>query len=153
MNNLARFLDAQNATTIDFETNQEMTIFESAKKELESGAKRTHWMWFIFPQIKGLGHSDFATKYGIANINEATDYFNHSVLGTRLEELFRIVNNIEGKTAEEIFGHIDAMKFHSCLTLFHEVAPENQLINDVLSKYYNGELDNKTLKILNEQKA
>lgn len=145
---LDRFLDAQNNIVYG-----ELSQYETAKKELENGLKESHWMWYIFPQMRGLGHSDSSIKYGIKNIGEATEYFNNSVLGTRLEELFRIVNNIEGKTAEEIFGHIDAMKFHSCLTLFHEVAPENQLINDTLSKYYNGELDNKTLKILNEQKA
>jgi uncharacterized protein (DUF1810 family) len=109
-------------------------------------------MWYIFPQIRGLGQSDFAIKYGIANIKEATEYYNNGVLGTRLEELVRIVNQIKNKSAEEIFGHIDAMKFLSCLTLFHEVAPENQTFNDAINKYYDGKLDDKTLKILEKQK-
>ena len=144
---LDRFLEAQNCVVYG-----ELSQFETAKKELEGGEKLSHWMWYIFPQIRGLGQSDFAIKYGIANIKEATEYYNNGVLGTRLEELVRIVNQIKNKSAEEIFGHIDAMKFLSCLTLFHEVAPENQTFNDAINKYYDGKLDDKTLKILEKQK-
>ena len=143
---LDRFIEAQNSFI------NETTQYETALKELEAGEKTSHWMWYIFPQIRGLGHSEFAIKYGIANIGEATEYYNHSVLGPRLEKLVETVNHIEGKSAEEIFGHIDAMKFLSCLTLFNEVAPENQLFIDAINKYYNGQKDEKTIKILNEQK-
>ena len=144
---LDRFLDAQNNVVFG-----ELSQYETAKAELENGHKESHWMWYIFPQIKGLGHSELAMKYAIQNIGEATEYYNNSVLGTRLEELIRIVNSIEDKSAEEIFGHIDAMKYRSCLTLFHEVAPENQNIQNALNKYYDVQLDEKTLKILNGQK-
>ena len=143
---LDRFLDAQNNVVFG-----ELSQYETAKAELENGHKESHWMWYIFPQIKGLGHSDMAAKYAIQNIGEATEYYNNSVLGTRLEELVRIVNGIEDKSAEEIFGHIDAMKFLSCLTLFNQVAPENQLFIDAINKYYDGRRDEKTLKILREQ--
>ena len=143
---LDRFIEAQNSNYYG-----ELTQYETAKKELEEGLKQSHWMWYIFPQIKGLGHSDMATKYAIQNIGEATEYYNNSVLGTRLEELVKITNQIEGKSAEEIFGHIDAMKFLSCLTLFNQVAPENQLFIDAINKYYDGRRDEKTLKILREQ--
>lgn len=143
---LDRFIEAQNSNYYG-----ELTQYETAKKELEEGLKQSHWMWYIFPQIKGLGHSDMAAKYAIQNIGEATEYYNNSVLGTRLEELVKITNQIEGKSAEEIFGHIDAMKFLSCLTLFNQVAPENQLFIDAINKYYDGHRDEKTLKILREQ--
>ena len=144
---LDRFLEAQNCVVYG-----ELSQYETAKKELEAGQKLSHWMWYIFPQIRGLGQSEFAIKYGISNIKEAADYFNNAVLGTRLEELIKIVNQMEGKTAEEIFGRIDAMKFLSCLTLFLQVAPENQILNDAINKYYDGKLDEKTLKILDKQK-
>lgn len=144
---LDRFIEAQNSNYYG-----ELTQYETAKKELEEGLKQSHWMWYIFPQIKGLGQSDMAAKYAIQNIGEATEYYNNSVLGTRLEELVKITNQIEGKSAEEIFGNIDAMKFLSCLTLFNQVAPENQLFIDAINKYYDGRKDEKTLKILNSQK-
>ncbi len=143
---LDRFIEAQNSNYYG-----ELSQYETAKKELEEGLKQSHWMWYIFPQIKGLGRSDMAAKYAIQNIGEATEYYNNSVLGTRLEELVRIVNGIEDKSADEIFGHIDAMKFLSCLTLFNQVAPENQLFIEAINKYYDGRRDEKTLKILREQ--
>ncbi|MBQ7202086.1 DUF1810 domain-containing protein [Candidatus Saccharibacteria bacterium] len=149
--NLYRFIEAQNLIVEDFLNESHKTKYETAKEELLNGQKTSHWMWYIFPQIKGLGKSEMATKFAISNINEARDYYNNSVLGPRLEELVSIVNEIEGKTAVDIFGEVDAMKFLSCLTLFNQVAPENQVFIDAMNKYYEGRQDKKTIKILEDQ--
>jgi uncharacterized protein (DUF1810 family) len=103
---LARFITAQEAT------------IDRVRAELRAGRKTSHWMWFVFPQIVGLGRSETARFYAIRTHEEAAAYLAHPVLGPRLVECTQLVNAVEGSTAEQIFGHIDAMKFHSCMTLF-----------------------------------
>jgi uncharacterized protein (DUF1810 family) len=120
-------------------------VFQDALDEIQSGRKRTHWMWFIFPQLYGLGQSETSRLYGIRNLQEARDYLNHPVLGPRLEQVTRAV--LEGSThPSEVFGGIDYQKFISCMTLFKQVAPENSVFATALQKY--GVMDSKTIELL-----
>jgi uncharacterized protein (DUF1810 family) len=105
-------------------------------------------MWFIFPQLKGLGHSALAQHFGIASRAEAQAYWQHPVLGPRLRQCIEQVLAVNGKTAQEIFGATDCLKFHSCLTLFAQVAPQEPLFQRVLAKYFAGKADPGTLKLL-----
>ena len=105
-------------------------------------------MWFIFPQMDGLGHSATAKYYSIKTIDEAKEYLMHPILGKRLLECANIIVEIENKTADEIFGYPDTMKLRSCMTLFNFIAPEQKVFADVLKKYFNGEEDEQTLSIL-----
>jgi uncharacterized protein (DUF1810 family) len=131
--NLKRFLDAQEP------------IIEEARAELRQACKRGHWMWFVFPQLKGLGHSEMAERFGISSRAEAETYLEHPVLGPRLIECTRLVNLVEGRTIEEIFGYIDTLKFRSSMTLFATVAGENTVFADALRKYFAGQQDPLTL--------
>ena len=133
--NLQRFVDAQSP------------IFDRVSSELRDGAKRSHWMWFIFPQIKGLGQSQLARKFAISSREEAKAYLEHPILGLRLIECTELVNLIEDRTIEQIFGYPDDLKFRSCMTLFANVS-DNQIFTDALSKYFNGESDPSTLQRL-----
>jgi uncharacterized protein (DUF1810 family) len=135
-NNLTRFLDAQ------------QNIYPQVVKELQSCKKTSHWMWFIFPQIEGLGNSPTAKYYSLKNIDEAREYLMHPILGKRLFECANIIAEIENKTADEIFGAIDTIKLRSCMTLFNFIAPEQKVFADVLKKYFNHEKDELTLSIL-----
>ncbi len=121
-------------------------VIEQVRRELEGGSKRTHWMWFIFPQLRGLGHSPTAQHYGLAGLREAHAYLAHPVLGARLVECTALINRVEGKTADGIFGSPDDMKFRSCMTLFATLQP--QPFGDALRRYYNGTPDPKTLELL-----
>ena len=103
-------------------------------------------MWFIFPQLRGLGHSEMATLYGISGREEAASYLRHPVLGPRLEECTRLVNVVEGRSIGEIFGEPDDLKFRSSMTLFALVAPENKVFRDALQKYFGGEMDHFTVQ-------
>ena len=123
-------------------------VYPRALAELKAGRKQSHWMWFIFPQIAGLGHSAMAQMYAIASLDEARVYLAHPLLGTRLRECCEVVMAIEGKTAHQIFGSPDDLKFRSCLTLFAHAAPDEVLFRDLLEKYYNGEEDELTLQKL-----
>ncbi|MBO7160606.1 MAG: DUF1810 domain-containing protein, partial [Paludibacteraceae bacterium] len=108
----------------------------------------SHWMWYIFPQLKGLGLSSMATYYGIDGEEEARAYLNHPILGARLREITLALLNVEDKTAQEIFGWTDTMKLRSCMTLFNAVASGDDLFQKVLEKYYNGKPDDRTLELL-----
>lgn len=134
--NLNRFISAQEP------------VINQAYQELEAGEKRTHWMWFIFPQIHGLGQSEIAKLYSISSRNEAIVYLAHPVLGKRLEECSRIVRDIIGRFAREIFGHTDALKLRSSMTLFASVADQTSVFGEVLSTYYDGKQDQSTLAIM-----
>ena len=123
-------------------------VFASALAELRAGRKRTHWMWFVFPQLRGLGHSPTATYYGIASLDEARAYLAHPLLGPRLELCTNAVCGIEGRTLHEIFGSPDDMKFHSSVTLFSLIEPRDAVFERALDKYFNGELDERTIAIL-----
>ena len=134
--NLQRFVDAQEAS------------FTSALAELKQGRKRGHWVWFIFPQLKGLGHSTNSEFYGISGLAEAGAYLRHPVLGPRLIECVQAVNSVERCSATEIFGEVDAMKFRSSLTLFAKAASSEPVFTQALQKYFNGEFDPVTMSVL-----
>lgn len=133
---LQRFVDAQNP------------VFEQVCSELRGGRKVGHWMWFIFPQLQGLGHSWMASKYGISSREEAEAYLRHSVLGWRLRECTRLVNLVEGHSIEQIFGYPDNLKFRSCVTLFAHVASDAEVFVNALQKYFGAQPDPLTLDLL-----
>jgi uncharacterized protein (DUF1810 family) len=134
--NLARFVDAQS------------TEYEQVLRELRAGRKQSHWIWFIFPQLKGLGRSSTAEYYGIGSRDEAEAYLAHPVLGPRLRECTVLVNRLEGRTIDEIFGFPDNLKFRSSMTLFGEATGDNQLFKNALEKYFGSEPDARTLELL-----
>jgi uncharacterized protein (DUF1810 family) len=134
--NLRRFVDAQEP------------IFAQALLELERGHKRTHWMWFVFPQLRGLGRSAMARHFGIASRDEAVAYLAHPVLGARLRECVELVLAVQGRTAHEIFGSPDDLKLRSCLTLFREVDGADGVFGRALARYYDGQSDPMTLQLL-----
>ena len=126
-------------------------LFDRVRAELTAGRKGSHWMWFVFPQLQGLGSSATACRYALACIEEARAYLAHPLLGARLRECTRLVNRIEGRTIEEIFGHPDHLKFRSCMTLFACAAGEagdGPLFREALRKYFAGEGDPLTRKLL-----
>lgn len=130
-----------------FETAQ-APVFEQVCAELQEGEKRGHWMWFIFPQLRGLGHSQMAVKFAIASREEAEAYLKHPLLGPRLRECTRLVMLVEGRSITQIFGYPDDLKFRSSMTLFASVASDNQIFKDALQKYFAGEFDRVTLERL-----
>ena len=131
--NLQRFLDAQNP------------VYDRVWEELRLGRKESHWMWFIFPQIAGLGHSQMAQRYAISSLAEAKAYLDHAVLGGRLRECTRLICKVDGKSAHDILGSPDDMKFRSCMTLFARAAPQEQAFMDALEKYFGGAEDQATI--------
>ena len=137
---LRRFVDAQ------------ARIYDVALDEIANGRKRNHWMWFVFPQLRGLGRSPTAQIYGIGSLAEARAYLAHPVLGRRLRECCQAVMNVRGNSARDIFGTPDDMKFRSCLTLFGEAAPQEVLFSNLLEKYFGGDPDEATLELLAHEK-
>ena len=125
-------------------------IYDQVRAELARGAKASHWMWFIFPQLRGLGRSPTAEFYGIASQHEALAYWQHPLLGTRLRECVQLVLDVRGRTAHQIFGSPDDLKFRSSLTLFEWVAPDEPLFGQAIERYYNGERDDATLMLLQQ---
>lgn len=133
---LARFLEAQ------------APAIEQARAELAAGRKASHWMWFVFPQIAGLGNSAMAQRYAIGSPEEAAAYLAHPVLGSRLRDLTELACEIQQRSAYEVFGSPDDMKFRSCMTLFHAVAPQETVFTTALARYFGGEEDARTLEVL-----
>ena len=133
---LQRFVDAQ------------APVYKRVCEELRQGSKESHWMWFIFPQIGGLGRSATAERFAVSSIEEARAYLQHPVLGPRLRECVRLVNAADGRTAEQIFDYPDYLKFRSSMTLFTRAAPEETIFEEALRKYFEGELDDLTLRLL-----
>lgn len=133
---LQRFVDAQGPG------------FDQVCTELREGHKRGHWMWFIFPQLKGLGHSHLATRFGISSLEEAEAYLRHPVLGTRLRTCTRLAVLVDGRSVDEIFGYPDDLKFHSSMTLFASVAPDDPVFKDALRKYFAGKPDQLTIQLI-----
>lgn len=131
--NLERFLEAQKP------------IYDQVCTELRRGKKSTHWMWFIFPQINGLGNSPYAKKYALSSLEEAQQYFKHPILGSRLKECTQLVNKIEKHSALAIFGEIDCLKFRSSMTLFAHAITDNQDFEKALQKYFSGKYDQMTV--------
>ena len=123
-------------------------VYATVLKELRSGHKRTHWMWFIFPQLGGLGSSEMAQRYAIRSGDEAAAYLAHPVLGARLRECATIVGSLDGRSAEEIFGHPDELKFRSSMTLFSLAGPDEPAFGAALQKYFAGSRDRRTLELL-----
>jgi uncharacterized protein (DUF1810 family) len=123
-------------------------VYDRALAELRAGEKRSHWMWFIFPQIEGLGHSPTARLYSIKSLEEARQYLAHPVLGTRLTACAESVLAVQGRSASDIFGHPDDWKLQSSMTLFELVSGPGSVFATVLDKYYQGKRDSKTLQIL-----
>lgn len=134
--NLGRFMKAQAG------------IYETVISELKNERKTSHWMWYIFPQIKGLGFSSMSIQYSISSIREAEEYLNHPVLGSRIKECSRIVFTIDGHSAKEIFGIIDELKFRSSMTLFNYIRHNENIFELILNKYFKGLQDNRTLELL-----
>jgi uncharacterized protein (DUF1810 family) len=133
---LQRFVDAQRG------------VYAQAEQELRDGRKESHWMWYIFPQIKGLGQSAMAQKYALSSVAEAADYLNHPELGKRLRKCTELVTAINGRSIEDIFGYPDHLKFHSSMTLFAHATDDNQIFMDALRKYYRSEFDHQTIERL-----
>jgi len=134
--NLQRFVDAQ------------AHIIDQVRAELRTGRKQTHWMWFVFPQLRGLGSSAMAEKYGITSRGEAEAYLAHPVLGSRLRECTELVNAVESRSAEQIFGYPDDLKFRSSMTLFSAVTHDSDVFRTALEKYFDGEPDPVTARHL-----
>ena len=120
---------------------EQRDVYDDALDELCRGRKTGHWIWFIFPQIAGLGYSFMSQRFAISSLDEARDYLAHPVLGSRLRECARTVLETNDRTAEEIFGPIDALKLRSCMTLFHRAAPDESVFAQVLDRYYGGAAD------------
>jgi uncharacterized protein (DUF1810 family) len=133
---LQRFLEAQAG------------VYVHVCAELRAGRKKSHWMWFVFPQIRGLGNSPMAVRYAISGMEEARTYLGHVVLGPRLRECTGIVVGVQGRTVGEIFGYPDDLKFHSCMTLFARVEEGGGVFREALERYFGGELDRGTVSIL-----
>ena len=123
-------------------------VYDQVLNELRVGRKTSHWMWFIFPQIEGLGHSPMARRYAIRSAAEAAAYAGHSILGLRLRQCTELVNAVQGRTALEIFGRPDDVKFRSSMTLFAACSSEPEIFQDALKKYFDGEVDLLTLSRL-----
>ena len=138
INSLDRFISAQE------------NVYPVAFKEIQSGKKRSHWMWFIFPQHKELGRSSISSYYGISSLDEAIAYLEHPVLSGRLYELCGELLKHKDKSAYEIFGDIDAMKLKSSMTLFALTSEEYTIFDDVLEGFFEGEMDEVTVKLINE---
>jgi uncharacterized protein (DUF1810 family) len=133
---LQRFVEAQERN------------YDDALAELKAGRKTSHWMWYVFPQIAGLGSSAMAKAYALGSLAEAKAYLAHPLLGSRLRDCVTAVNAVSGRTAHEIFGSPDDLKFRSSLTLFAEAAPEEPLFRQALAAYFAGEADPRTLAAL-----
>lgn len=136
--NLERFIEAQN---------RKFDGFEKAHSDLLNGRKQGHWIWYIFPQMKGLGTSGNSTYFGISSLDEARAYLEHSILGPRLRECSRLVLDSRYKSIDQILGG-DDIKFRSSMTLFSRATSDNEIFKNCLEKYYGGELDQRTLQLL-----
>jgi uncharacterized protein (DUF1810 family) len=133
---LSRFVNAQEGD------------YAQALSEIKGGRKRSHWMWYIFPQFDGLGQSSMSRRYAIKSSAEAQAYLNHPLLGPRLREICEAVVAVQGRTAHDIFGFPDDMKLRSCATLFAQVSPPGSVFEQLLEKYFGGERDDKTVRLL-----
>jgi uncharacterized protein (DUF1810 family) len=138
---LDRFLSAQ------------QEIYVTALAELRAGRKRSHWMWFVFPQLAGLGHSATARYYAIASLDEARRYLAHAILGARLRECTEAMLALAGQSANEVLGYPDDLKFRSCMTLFARVAEASSPFELALEQYFNGVEDPLTLQLLNAERG
>lgn len=134
---LSRFLEAQD------------WMYQTALNEIKAGKKRSHWMWYVFPQLRGLGSSIMSCKYAIDGIEEARAYLEHPVLSARLKEISSELLKLDIKDPEQIFGHIDSVKLRAFMTLFAYISENGSVFHRVLEQYYNGHMDDLTLKMIN----
>ena len=139
---------ASNPYNLDRFVVAQASVIDDVLSELRSGHKQSHWMWFVFPQIKGLGRTPTSVEYAISSGDEARVYLQHPVLGTRLKECTRLVLLVEGRSALEIFGSPDDMKFRSSMTLFAQVSSDDDVFERALQKYFDGVPDRLTLNLL-----
>jgi uncharacterized protein (DUF1810 family) len=128
-------------------------VFDRVRDELRRGRKRSHWMWFVFPQLAGLGRSAMAQRYAIASLAEAVAYLEHPALGPRLRRCVQLVNAIDGRSVGEIFGYPDDLKFHSSLTLFAHATRDNTVFIEALQKYFGGAFDLLTVGLLSRAES
>lgn len=138
---IQRFIKAQE---------QPYSGYQQALPEIQRGLKRGHWIWYIFPQMKGLGYSHMSDYYGISGLKEAQDYMANEILSTRLREISSALLSHKDKTSEEILGYVDDLKVRSCMTLFDAVCPNN-IFGEVLNQFYGGERCQRTLRMLNRE--
>ncbi|AKD54360.1 DUF1810 domain-containing protein [Spirosoma radiotolerans] len=138
---LQRFIDAQQSS------------YSRALAEIRNGRKQSHWMWYIFPQIAGLGFSETAQFYAISDLQEAQLYVEHPLLGRRLIEIAHALLDVDGKSAHQILGSPDDLKLHSSMTLFTLLTPTDPVFQEVLAKYFNGSPDARTLAIINNSSS
>ena len=138
LNDLERFVAAQDAGG----------AYDRAVAELRRGRKTGHWMWFVFPQVAGLGRSEMSRRFAISSLDEAQAYLRHLVLGPRLAECARLVAGVQGRSADQIFGGIDAQKLRSSMTLFLRAAPDEPVFGEVLTQYFDGRPDTATDQLL-----
>ena len=136
--NLQRFVDAQEK------------VYETVRDELTQGCKRSHWMWFVFPQLQGLGSSPTAIHYGISGLEEARAYLSYPLLGERLRECTGLLMSLSGRSLDDIFGYPDNLKFHSSITLFSIASDDEELFDDALGKYFAGQHDPQTVRLLQD---
>jgi uncharacterized protein (DUF1810 family) len=140
-NDLQRFVDAQDQ------------VIDRVLAELRRGRKDSHWMWFVFPQVAGLGVSEMSRRYAIESLREAREYLTHPILGARLRECTRILLDVPASSSEEVFGPIDARKLRSAMTLFARAEPGERVFQQVLDRWYGGQADPATLRLIEEQEA
>ena len=140
MSDLSRFIKAQD------------NMYSVALKEIKSGKKKSHWMWYIFPQIKGLGKTEISNYYAIKNLEEGISYLENPILKGRLLEISQAVLDLNTKNIEEVFGSIDSLKLKSSMTLFHQIDKEEKIFIEVLNKYFNKELDKRMIELLRSNK-
>lgn len=138
-NNLQRFIDAQ------------QNVYEVALKEIQNGRKKSHWMWFVFPQVKGLGYSEASRHYGISNLEEANEYLQDPLLGKRLIEISNALLQLQKNDARDVFGYPDDLKLKSSMTLFAAVENTDPVFELVLEKFFEGRKDEKTLHLIGNQ--
>lgn len=136
--NLDRFVEAQKGTTF-------YASYDTALSEVRSGHKTSHWMWYVFPQVKGLGKTKMSHDYALSSIDEARAYLAHPILGARLREICEVLMQHEGRTASDIFGYPDDKKLRSCMTIFDAAAGDETLFADVLDKFFGGVKDMNTV--------
>lgn len=140
MSDLSRFIKAQD------------NMYSVALKEIKSGKKKSHWMWYIFPQIKGLGKTEISNYYAIKNLEEGISYLENPILKGRLLEISQAVLDLNTRNIEEVFGSIDSLKLKSSMTLFHQIDKEEKIFIEVLNKYFNKELDKRMIELLRSNK-
>lgn len=150
--NRLRASNAEGADDLERFVTAQQPVYDTVVEELRQGRKTGHWMWFIFPQLAGLGHSPMSERYAIRSLDEAEAYLAHPLLGARLHECAGLVLEVRGHTAEDVLGPIDAKKLRSCMTLFHRAAPDEPVFSHVLAEWFGGIADPMTDALLDERR-